>query len=137
MSVVQDSSVQKVLAQIDAELDHARDRLFELLRIPSISTQPEHKPDVQRAAEWLRAQLEELGLTVSIMPTAGHPVVLGSIPDRPARRRRASCFTVITMCSRPIRWSCGTARRSSRNWSMGRAVHASSRAARSMRKASR
>ncbi len=80
MSVVQDSSVQKVLAQIDAELDHARERLFELLRIPSISTQPEHKPDVQRAAEWLRAQLEELGLTASIMPTAGHPVVLGQHP---------------------------------------------------------
>src|SRR5580693_2160407 len=80
MPVVQDTNVQKVLAQVDAELDRARDRLFELLRIPSISTQPEHKPDVQRAAEWLRAQLEELGLTVSIMPTAGHPVVLGQHP---------------------------------------------------------
>jgi len=78
MSVAQDSVVQKVLTQVDAGLDRARERLFELLRIPSISTDPKHKPDVQRAAEWLRDQLQELEMTVSIMPTAGHPVVLGT-----------------------------------------------------------
>jgi acetylornithine deacetylase/succinyl-diaminopimelate desuccinylase-like protein len=80
MSVTQDGAVRDVLARVDADLDEARERLFELLRIPSISTQPEHKKDVQLAAEWLRAQLEELGLRTTIMPTAGHPVVLGTHP---------------------------------------------------------
>ena len=80
MSVAQDGAVKDVLARVDADLDHARERLFELLRIPSISTAPDHKQDVQHAAEWLRAQLEELGFKVSIIPTAGHPVVLGHHP---------------------------------------------------------
>ena len=47
-----------------------------LLRIPSISTLPESKPDVQRAAQWLAAKLSGLGLqNVKIIATAGHPVV--------------------------------------------------------------
>ncbi len=69
-----------VLAQVDAGLDQSRERLFDLLRIPSISTQPEHKKDIQRAAEWLRGQLSGLGFEVVIKPTGGHPVVLGHYP---------------------------------------------------------
>jgi len=80
MSELRDVAVQNVLTRVDAELDHARGRLFDLLRIPSISTNPDHRKDMQQAAEWLRAQLEELGLTVTIMPTPGHPVVLGTHP---------------------------------------------------------
>jgi len=50
--------------------------LLDLLRIPSISTQPEHKPDVERAAAWLRDQLLAAGFPhADILPTAGHPVV--------------------------------------------------------------
>ncbi len=50
--------------------------LQELLRIPSISTLPECKPDMQRAAQWLADKLGEVGLqNIKIMPTAGHPVV--------------------------------------------------------------
>ena len=72
--------VGAVLAQVDQDLDQARERLFNLLRIPSISTQPVHEPDVQHAAEWLRDQLAGLGFKVAIKPTAGHPVVLGHHP---------------------------------------------------------
>lgn len=47
-----------------------------LLRIPSISTLPEHAPDVQRAAQWLAETMAEIGLqNIKVMPTAGHPVV--------------------------------------------------------------
>jgi acetylornithine deacetylase/succinyl-diaminopimelate desuccinylase-like protein len=47
-----------------------------LLRIPSISTLPESKPDLQRAAQWLADKFSRLGLRhVQIMATAGHPVV--------------------------------------------------------------
>ncbi|MCG3206644.1 MAG: Succinyl-diaminopimelate desuccinylase [Anaerolineae bacterium] len=50
--------------------------LIELLRIPSISTLPEHKADVQAAAGWLADKLAAVGLeNIKILPTPGHPVV--------------------------------------------------------------
>ena len=50
--------------------------LLDLLRIPSISTQPEHRPDVERAATWLRDQLLAAGFPrADVLPTSGHPVV--------------------------------------------------------------
>jgi acetylornithine deacetylase/succinyl-diaminopimelate desuccinylase-like protein len=49
---------------------------LELLRIPSISTLPEHAPDCRRAAEWIAAELDRIGFDhVEVSPTAGHPVV--------------------------------------------------------------
>ncbi len=58
--------------------DAAEEALKDFLRIPSVSTLPEHKEDMQRAAEWLSSQLEQLGFDqVAILPTAGHPVVYG------------------------------------------------------------
>jgi len=54
------------------------EELLEFLRIPSISSLPEHKPDVQSAAEWLAARMKAAGIeSVRIMPTGGHPVVYG------------------------------------------------------------
>jgi acetylornithine deacetylase/succinyl-diaminopimelate desuccinylase-like protein len=50
--------------------------LHEFLTIPSISTLPENKPDIERAAAWLRHQLLAAGFpTAKVMPTQGHPVV--------------------------------------------------------------
>ncbi len=52
------------------------DQLKDLLRIPSVSTDPDRKADMQRAAEWLADDLRRIGMPrVEIMPTAGHPVV--------------------------------------------------------------
>ncbi len=52
--------------------------LIEFLTIPSISTDPDHKSDMQRAAEWVANQLKDLGMSdVQIYPTPGHPVVYG------------------------------------------------------------
>ena len=61
------------LAGHDARI---HDELFEFLRIPSVSANSEHAPDVRRAAAWLHAKLEQIGFTVETIPTAGHPVVL-------------------------------------------------------------
>ena len=53
-----------------------RDELIELVRIPSVSTDVEHKGDMQKAAEYLANKLKGIGMNnVSIMPTGGHPVV--------------------------------------------------------------
>jgi acetylornithine deacetylase/succinyl-diaminopimelate desuccinylase-like protein len=54
------------------------DEWIDLVRIPSISAKSEHRPDMQRAAEWLMERMREAGLqTAEIVPTAGHPIVLG------------------------------------------------------------
>ncbi|HEX4773726.1 MAG TPA: dipeptidase [Bryobacteraceae bacterium] len=50
--------------------------LFELLRIPSVSTLPEHKHDVTRAAQFIAEKLTSAGLeNVAVIPTAKHPLV--------------------------------------------------------------
>ena len=72
-----------VLRHIDTTLDEARENLFSLLRIPSISAQPAHRSDCRRAAEWWRDQLAGLGFRTTIFPTAGQPVVVGHI-DAPS-----------------------------------------------------
>src|SRR6185295_8485833 len=54
------------------------DELFELLRIPSVSADSKYKPDVARAAEFIKASLEKAGAEkVEICPTNGHPIVYG------------------------------------------------------------
>jgi acetylornithine deacetylase/succinyl-diaminopimelate desuccinylase-like protein len=69
-------TVAAVLRQVDASLDASRGRLFDLLRIPSISAQPAHRQDCLRAAEWVRDQLAGIGFRAEVRPTAGHPVVV-------------------------------------------------------------
>ncbi len=60
--------------------------LKEFLAIPSVSTLSQHKPDMQRAAEWLSKQLSGIGFKhVEIMPTAGHPVVYGEWLSKPGK----------------------------------------------------
>jgi acetylornithine deacetylase/succinyl-diaminopimelate desuccinylase-like protein len=52
------------------------EELKDLLRIPSVSTLPEHKADVRRAAEWLAAELTRIGMEhVEVIDTPGHPLV--------------------------------------------------------------
>ena len=69
---------------------HRQQHLAELkqvLTIPSISAQPGHRPDIQRAADWMAEHLSRMGLTTAVHPTAGHPIVLaewsGAGADRP------------------------------------------------------
>ncbi|MFN7224387.1 MAG: M20/M25/M40 family metallo-hydrolase [Paracoccaceae bacterium] len=77
-------SLDPVLARIDADLDQSLGRLLDLLRIPSISTDPAFAPDCMRAADWLVAELTDLGFTASVRPTPGHPMVVahGGTGDR-------------------------------------------------------
>jgi acetylornithine deacetylase/succinyl-diaminopimelate desuccinylase-like protein len=66
--------LDRYLAEHDRRI---HDELYEFLRIPSVSARSEHKGDLQRAAEFLRADLARIGLKASVHQTAGHPVVLG------------------------------------------------------------
>src|SRR2546430_14127787 len=50
--------------------------LKDLLRIPSVSTAPEHKSDVQKAAEDVASELRRIGMEhVEVLPTKGHPLI--------------------------------------------------------------
>jgi acetylornithine deacetylase/succinyl-diaminopimelate desuccinylase-like protein len=50
--------------------------LKDLLRIPSVSTLEENKPDIQRAAEFIAKELKRIGFEhVEIIPTEGHPLI--------------------------------------------------------------
>ncbi|MGB7262524.1 MAG: M20/M25/M40 family metallo-hydrolase [Albidovulum sp.] len=77
-------SLDAVLQTIDDSLPDAFDRLFEFLRIPSISTDPAYKADCNRAAEWLAGELEGLGFKAAVRPTPGHPMVVAH-SDGPGR----------------------------------------------------
>jgi acetylornithine deacetylase/succinyl-diaminopimelate desuccinylase-like protein len=72
------ATLEDVLATIDANGQAAIDRLFELVRIPSVSAQPQHFPDCDRAADWLVAQLLELGFEARKEPTDGRPMAMGA-----------------------------------------------------------
>ena len=60
-----------------AHQSRARDELFELLRIPSVSARSEHNADTARAADWVAESMRKIGLTAKVHPTKGHPVVVG------------------------------------------------------------
>jgi len=70
-------TLDAVLARIDDTLPEALDRLIDLLRIPSISTDPAYKADCARAADWLVKDLQALGFTARAAETPGHPMVVG------------------------------------------------------------
>jgi len=65
-----------VLARADQNLPSSLDKLFELLRIKSISTDPAYKDDCHKAAEWLVAYLRDIGFDASVRTTPGHPMVV-------------------------------------------------------------
>lgn len=65
-----------VLAYAQQHRKETLEDLQALLRIPSISTLPEHKPAMQRAADWLVEQLGRLGLNARRIATAGGPDIV-------------------------------------------------------------
>ncbi|MBT9371515.1 dipeptidase [Rhizobium sp. CSW-27] len=70
------TDLSSVLARADSNLPASLERLFDLVRIPSISTDPAYRADCRKAAEWLVAALTELGFDASVRDTPGHPMVV-------------------------------------------------------------
>jgi acetylornithine deacetylase/succinyl-diaminopimelate desuccinylase-like protein len=75
---------------IDMFVEQNQERLLEelkdFLRIPSVSTLPEHKPDVEKAAQFVADSLQRAGiLNVAIIPTAGNPLVYGDWLHAPGK----------------------------------------------------
>jgi len=68
--------LDNILSQLDADRDAALERLFALLRIESISTDPAYKEDCKTAADWLVDDLNSIGFEASRRDTSGHPMVV-------------------------------------------------------------
>jgi len=71
------ASNQPVLDCLDSGFDGALERLFRLLEIPSIPTDPAHASDCQPAAERLAGDLQNIAFDAKACPTARHPTVTG------------------------------------------------------------
>ncbi len=70
--------MQNVISYINSNKDKYVDELKEFLAIPSISTNPENKKDVNDCAEYVKKQFDSIGLeNTKVYPTAGHPIVYG------------------------------------------------------------
>ncbi len=68
--------IENVIAQIDSAKEAHVERLLDVLRIPSISTDRERKADMYRGAEWFQRLFTEFGIENDLVETAGHPAVL-------------------------------------------------------------
>jgi acetylornithine deacetylase/succinyl-diaminopimelate desuccinylase-like protein len=81
MSTPMTDHLPQVLKALDKTHNEALERLFQLLRIDSISTDPAYKDSCLAAAEWCASTLKEIGFDASVRPTTGHPMVVAH--DRP------------------------------------------------------
>ena len=81
------TDIDAVLARLAAGREAALERLFAFVRIPSISTDPNHYPDCDRAADFCAGELNAIGFAASVRKTTGRPMVVGARaakqPDRP------------------------------------------------------
>ncbi|HSR23917.1 MAG TPA: M20/M25/M40 family metallo-hydrolase, partial [Candidatus Eisenbacteria bacterium] len=77
--------LDQVLERARARRADAEAALLDLVSIPSVSALPEHREDCRRAADWLVARLNGMGMDARVIDVAegGHPVVLGEWLGRP------------------------------------------------------
>jgi acetylornithine deacetylase/succinyl-diaminopimelate desuccinylase-like protein len=68
--------IGRVLERLAADEGPALERLFGLLAIPSVSTDPAYHRQCLTAAQWCRDALTEIGFTARVQETAGNPMVV-------------------------------------------------------------
>ena len=71
------ADLDAVLSQADSNLDNSLNRLMDIVRIKSISTDPDYAGHCREAANWLAGTLNDLGFDASVRDTDGHPMVVG------------------------------------------------------------
>ena len=71
---------------IESKREEHLNELKEFLRIPSVSTKSEHKPDIEKAAQWVADKLRAAGLeNIEIVPTKMHPLVYAESLHAPGK----------------------------------------------------
>ena len=86
------SQLDAVLLRIDSDLDKSLERLFALLRIQSVSTDPAYKDSCRDAAEFVAADLRSIGFSAELRATQGHPIVVGKSGDGKANGKPRVLF---------------------------------------------
>ena len=74
-------SLPAILSRIDADIDGSLARLFDFLRIPSISTDPAYDRQCREAADWVARTMTAFGIPAEVRNTPGKPMVVGHGPD--------------------------------------------------------
>jgi acetylornithine deacetylase/succinyl-diaminopimelate desuccinylase-like protein len=70
------SSLNQAIQYAHDNQPHFIEDLKALLRIPSVSTDPDHRPDMEKTVRYLARRLEQLAFTnIQVFPTPGHPVL--------------------------------------------------------------
>jgi len=77
-------STEKVVSAAEAAFSASLNRLMELLRIPSISTDPAYAEDCAKAAEWVVRELSAMGFAASSRKTPGRPMVVAHYTPKSA-----------------------------------------------------
>ena len=72
-------------AFLSAQAGQFEDDLADLLRIPSISADPERRSEMRRAADWVAGQFRSLGLATELIETSGQPLVYAQTPPVPGK----------------------------------------------------
>ena len=80
------AALDRILERLQLNEAASLGRLFEILRIPSVSTSPDHADACRAAAEWFRQAFVALGFEGRIVETPGRPAVIASY-RRPGARR--------------------------------------------------
>ncbi len=81
-----DATQNGLAKYIESHRDAHLQELCELLRIPSVSTKTERKPDIERAARWVADKLRAVGMNkVEIIPTKMHPLVYAESLGAPGK----------------------------------------------------
>jgi acetylornithine deacetylase/succinyl-diaminopimelate desuccinylase-like protein len=76
-------AIDRVNTYLDAHRGDFVEQLKALIRIPSVSAQPAHNDDTRRAAEFIRDDLQAMGLQAELIATEGHPIVFAANAPRP------------------------------------------------------
>ncbi len=69
-------TLDKALSHADLEIENSIKRMFDFVRIPSISTDPAFAKDCKRAADWIVRELNDLGFEAKAHETPKHPMVV-------------------------------------------------------------
>ena len=78
--------MKNVISYLETQRPRSLEGLKDFLRIPSVSTHPHHRGDLQRCARFLADELERIGMQhVMVNPTAGHPIVTADWLDAPGK----------------------------------------------------
>ncbi|MFO0949889.1 MAG: dipeptidase [Isosphaeraceae bacterium] len=78
-------ATERVDAYLEAHRGDFEEQLKQLIRIPSVSAQPDHNADTRRAAEFVRNDLAAMGLKADLIDTAGHPIVYAESLNAPGK----------------------------------------------------